>query len=707
MNIMGDLPSMVPSRPAPMPPSQRNMNSSVAPLEARADSRMAPSPVDASTAAPSTSPSAPAASPESRPRRGSFSFLSRTKSHEVPVARTRTGRTMLRKHKVRDQEEFLRRQHRSVSQEAPQLPTPPLLPSIGTFGGEDARPDSIAIISGKGYLPPNNFSRPKYSPMTSNTSSPRVVSNVPSIPSIQHQSSSPAYAVQGGPRNGEPFDPYARTSSMANRGRESYASLALGPSNTPRKVRRRKDPTPFNILVIGAKNSGKTSFVEFLKTSLAVSAQKHAKPHSPTQQHSSSDAAFNPSYLETEIDGERVGLTLWDSPGLEKNISDLQLREITAFIESKFEDTFAEEQKVMRSPGAKDTHIHCVLLVLDPVRLDANVAAAVAASPQKHVYGYGVPLGGLDEELDLQVLRALSGKTTVIPVISKADTLTNPHMTHLKRAVWSSVQHNKLDPLEALGLEDEDDSGSEEAETDECSSSDNDVAPHSSPPAKNIGSAGTTENREADDSDLIENLVDRSDSNATSSTESSKTTPPSTQAATDGPARLTSPTQRLTSTTAEENIYIPFSILSPDPYTLPHQLTRTFPWGEADPLNPSHCDFTRLKESVFGEWRTELRTASREKWYEGWRTSRLNRAPHPRIRQAGGVTPAAAVPREGRTVSPTFPRTFSGASIPPVEPRKQSKAFEEMYGNAESSKINALATKSERMPSDPSRGTAM
>ena len=44
----------------------------------------------------------------------------------------------------------------------------------------------------------------------------------------------------------------------------------------------------------------------------------------------------------------------------------------------------------------------------------------------------------------------------------------------------------------------------------------------------------------------------------------------------------------------------------------------------ADPNNEEHCDFLRLKDAVFGDWRGELREASREQWYEGWRTSRLN-----------------------------------------------------------------------------------
>jgi hypothetical protein len=48
-------------------------------------------------------------------------------------------------------------------------------------------------------------------------------------------------------KNGEYVDPYARTESMTHRGRYSYASSAISTSgiNSPRRVRRRKDPTPF------------------------------------------------------------------------------------------------------------------------------------------------------------------------------------------------------------------------------------------------------------------------------------------------------------------------------------------------------------------------------------------------------------------------------------------------------------------------------
>jgi septin family protein len=301
--------------------------------------------------------------------------------------------------------------------------------------------------------------------------------------------------------------------------------------------------------------------------------------------------------LETEIDGERIGLTLWDSEGLDQNVVDLQLREMSSFLESKFEETFTEEMKVVRAPGVQDTHIHCAFLLLDPLRLDRNIAAAKSATSNGNGNGangkyLSAPriIGGLDEDLDLQVLRTLQGKTTVVPVISKADTITTAHMTYLKKTVWDSLRKANLDPLEALGLDDFEgdsprnssriDERDEDADSDGAKTSGDDLpiqAPEASstPNSKRLSSGSVRRHKRVDDE-----------------------------------------------SEGAEVPYLPLSIISPDIYE-PGVIGRKFPWGFADPMNVEHCDFVRLKEAVFSEWRGELREASRELWYEGWRTSRL------------------------------------------------------------------------------------
>ena len=400
----------------------------------------------------------------------------------------------------------------------------------------------------------------------------------------------------------------------------------------------------YSILVLGAKNSGKTSLIDFLKTSLSLPPTKR---DAASPQMTTADGNFTSHFIETEIDNERVGLTIWDSQGLEKNLVDLQLREMATFIESKFEDTFNEEQKVMRSPGVRDTHIHCVFLVLDPVRLDAQMSESKKFLGNNNAFAATQGPSSLDEDLDLQAMRALSGKTTIIPIISKADTLTSPHMAFLKRTVWNTIQTEKLDPLEALGLEESDEEDFE-VDSEDGDSDSSDMLPIQS---GNVDSPTTVDAREdlEDSSDIIDTLADRSSTPARKITSSNNTTPSPNQLYKQNASAKHNRVPSSTSASSSEDLYIPFSILTPDPYT-PTIPGRQFPWGMADPHNPSHCDFLRLRDSVFAEWRTELRTAAREKWYENWRTSRLKRTPQ-RIRQAGGVTPVGVVPREGRSAS--------------------------------------------------------
>jgi len=364
------------------------------------------------------------------------------------------------------------------------------------------------------------------------------------------------------------------------------------------------------VLIIGARSSGKTSFLDFLKTSLTLPAKKRGPK--PTEliddifaPQNKQNSNFESHYIETEIDNERIGLTLWDSEGLEKNAVDLQLREMSSFLESKFEETFTEEMKVVRAPGVQDTHIHCAFLILDPIRLDQNLAAAKKSQRNgngmngKHQTSSRV-LGVLDEDLDLQVLRSLQGMTTVVPVISKADTITTAHMAFLKKAVWDSLRQANIDPLEALGLDDfEPDSPRNPSRIDE---QDEDEEESSGRDSTDLPIQTPTPDKTPDKSDLT-------------------SSPRSNRLSTGSVRRNKRPSSEDGSTSAELP-YLPLSIISPDMYE-PGVVGRQFPWGFADPMDPEHCDFIKLKEAVFSEWRGELREASRELWYEGWRTSRL------------------------------------------------------------------------------------
>ncbi|USP82713.1 hypothetical protein yc1106_09987 [Curvularia clavata] len=573
---------------------------------------------DVAAARPSLAQSQSSVENQAGPRRTSFNFLRRASGKSSSEARgsstnrSTSGSKMSRKQKALAQEEALRRQREAsmLPNQPPRLPSHSALPQIATFGGEDNRPDSVAIVSNKaGTYNPNafNFSRPSMDASRMARQSPPMAQDaVPPLPTDN--------------------DPYPRTESMTNRGRYSYASSQITAVNSPRRVRRRKDPTPFNILVIGTKGSGKSAFIEFLSTALALPARKRPRTPSPPATAVGDDTSpFTSQFLETEVDGERVGVTLWDSEGLEKNIVDFQLPLITSFLESKFEDTFSEEQKVVRAPGVKDTHIHCVFLLLDPVRLDQNIADA---RKKANVVNAGSAVfGGLDENLDLNVLRELQTRTTVIPVISKADTITGAHMRYLKKTVWDTIKRAKLDPLEALNLDMGDDEDDDEDDDDRIDERDEDEYEQSQ------DGEGKSE--------MLNKILERSSSEAARSIVSSGSSAKSQSPPTSPPSARKNhsrkPSALATSIHSEdaESPFLPLSIISPDPYD-PEVVGRKFPWGFADPYNPEHCDFVKLRESVFSDWRSELREASREQWYESWRTTRLEKGTRRRVVTADG-----------------------------------------------------------------------
>lgn len=146
----------------------------------------------------------------SPPRRSSLGMLLR-RSKSSDLKRQQAAREL-----------ELQRQRDAIPRSPPRLPT--LYngaPAPGLGLGSDARPDSISIVSGRADQ--------------MSAATPRASIDPPRS----------AISVHHPPLPNGGFDPYAGAGSMAHRGRYSYASSAISTINSPRRVRRRKDPTPF------------------------------------------------------------------------------------------------------------------------------------------------------------------------------------------------------------------------------------------------------------------------------------------------------------------------------------------------------------------------------------------------------------------------------------------------------------------------------
>jgi hypothetical protein len=168
------------------------------------------------SSSPQSSPIPSPSESKSPNRRTSFGFLHRSKSKEPLRERKTSGTKVTKKQHEHAREEELRRLQAAnpVSRGVPKLPDFTPSPHMQTFGGEESNSNIVVGKSRKG-------------PMEA------LARNVP-IPSVPGKSPSP-----------EVVDPYARTESMTHRGRYSYAPSAVSSIDSPRRVRRRKDPTPY------------------------------------------------------------------------------------------------------------------------------------------------------------------------------------------------------------------------------------------------------------------------------------------------------------------------------------------------------------------------------------------------------------------------------------------------------------------------------
>lgn len=152
-------------------------------------------------------------------RRSSFGMLlRRSKSGELKGKKAQA---------FREQELQRQREAANIPKSPPRLPVlyngAPAPNLQNTFGG----PAPLGRDRDTGSAAMDHY-HGNYTPRPSMEPSPSVA-NVPVPPVPQ----------------GAWVDPYGRTESMTHRGRYSYASSAISTINSPRRVRRRKDPTPF------------------------------------------------------------------------------------------------------------------------------------------------------------------------------------------------------------------------------------------------------------------------------------------------------------------------------------------------------------------------------------------------------------------------------------------------------------------------------
>lgn len=167
-------------------------------------------------------------------------------------------------------------------------------------------------------------------------------------------------------------------------------------------------------MVVGASGTGRTTFVNTLCESEVLA---HKVCDDPETAHIEEGIKIKPANVELEEDGVRIALTIVDTPGFGENIdNEFAFQEIVGYLERQYDDILAEESRIKRNPRFRDNRVHALLYFIPPT-------------------------GHALREMDIELMRRLSPRVNVIPVIGKADSLTPSELKGFKKRIMEDIEH--------------------------------------------------------------------------------------------------------------------------------------------------------------------------------------------------------------------------------------------------------------------------
>ncbi|OHE97308.1 septin [Colletotrichum orchidophilum] len=217
---------------------------------------------------------------------------------------------------------------------------------------------------------------------------------------------------------GAPSAPSSDLRNIVRRKLTGYVGFANLPNQWHRKSVRKG--FNFNVMVVGESGLGKSTLVNTLfNTSLYPPKERKGPsldiiPKTVTIQSISADI---------EEAGVRLRLTVVDTPGFGDFVNnDESWRPIVDNIEQRYDAYLDAENKVNRM-NIVDNRIHACVFFIQPT-------------------GHSL------KPLDIEVMRRLHTKVNLIPVIAKADTLTDEEIANFKSRILSDIKHHGIQIFE-------------------------------------------------------------------------------------------------------------------------------------------------------------------------------------------------------------------------------------------------------------------
>ncbi|KAG2023261.1 septin AspB [Coprinopsis cinerea AmutBmut pab1-1] len=183
-----------------------------------------------------------------------------------------------------------------------------------------------------------------------------------------------------------------------------------------RRGNKAKKGVQFTLMVVGASGTGRTTFVNTLCESEVL---HHKVADNATTAHIEEGIRIKPVPVELEEEGVRIALTVTAQltfPEKHDLTALCSFQEIVGYIERQYDDLLAEESRIKRNPRFKDNRIHALLYFIPPT-------------------GHSL------REMDIELMRRLSPRVNVIPVIGKADSLTPSELKGFKKRIMEDIEY--------------------------------------------------------------------------------------------------------------------------------------------------------------------------------------------------------------------------------------------------------------------------
>ncbi|MBW0547301.1 hypothetical protein O181_087016 [Austropuccinia psidii MF-1] len=196
----------------------------------------------------------------------------------------------------------------------------------------------------------------------------------------------------------------------------------VGFANLPNQVHRKsvRKGFHFTIMVVGESGLGKSTLVNTLFNTTLYPSKDYPGPHAEKPR----TIAIQSISADIEEAGVRLRLTVVDTPGYGDFVNNSEAwKPILENIETRF-DAFLEQENRVNRNKLTDNRVHACIYFIEPT-------------------GHSLKL------LDVEFMKNLHTKVNLVPVIAKADTMTDDEIVTFKQRILADIAFHNIRIYEA------------------------------------------------------------------------------------------------------------------------------------------------------------------------------------------------------------------------------------------------------------------